>query len=234
MKDLSKLIIISVFALFGLGLFLSNTYSKFGTTVSAQTGVKPTPTPVAPKATPTPEAPKTTPTPEAPKETATPASNKTGNKTIPDEFVLGKDSFSKYKDVYFNHKTHASLNYSPDGKSVIGCIECHHSDQPPSALKPPLVTSERDVILTMDVFQKSDQKVSLCRACHFQDGEEPDGKEMPFVTYADGEELELNNEIAYHKNCNDCHDAAAKLRPELIGRKGFATKDDCAVCHKVQ
>jgi hypothetical protein len=28
--------------------------------------------------------------------------------------------------------------YSPDGKSPIACTECHHTDQPKSALKPPL------------------------------------------------------------------------------------------------
>lgn len=150
-----------------------------------------------------------------------------GDKKIPKDFVLGKDSLSEYIDVAFDHDSHAFKNYSPDGKSVIACVECHHTDQPKSALKPPLVTSERDEILTFAVYQKSSQKVSTCRTCHFQDGEVPDGKEMPVL-----KGKELNNKIAYHVNCNDCHDAAFKLRPEVKKRKGFATGKDCAVCHK--
>ncbi len=46
------------------------------------------------------------------------------------------------------------------------------------------------------------------------------------------ETKELNNEVAYHLNCNTCHDAAAKLRSELKKKKGFATTNDCLICHK--
>jgi hypothetical protein len=58
---------------------------------------------------------------------------------------------------------------------------------------------------------------------------------MPSATYAEGEKKTtkaLNNELAYHINCNTCHDAAAKLRPELKKKSGFATAKDCNVCHK--
>lgn len=156
--------------------------------------------------------------------TVVPAS---GGKTIPKLFVLGKDSLSEYAEAPFDHDTHAFKNYSPDGKSIVACIECHHTDQPKSALKTPLFTSERDVVMTFDVWQKSSQKVSGCRDCHFQAGEVPDGKTMPTANGKD-----LDNQLAYHINCNSCHDAAYKLRPELKTRKGFATSKDCAVCHK--
>jgi len=147
--------------------------------------------------------------------------------TIPKSFVLAKDSLSEYGEVKFDHDSHAFKQYSPDGKSVMGCVECHHTDQPKSALKPPLSTSERDVTLTMEVFQKASQKVSECRACHFQDGNVPEGKTMPVSS-----KKELNNELAFHINCNTCHDAAFKLRPELKTKPGFATSKDCTVCHK--
>lgn len=217
MKNLSKLIVVVIFGLFALGLFFNNISSKIGTTVLAQTSVTPTPTVEKPKSA------------EMPK-TETPKAN---DSTIPKNFTLGKDSLSEYGEVAFNHETHAFQKYSPDGKSAIGCVECHHTDQPKSALKPPLITSERDVALTLATWQK--QKVSECRACHFQDGNEPTDKKMPTATYKDGEKETtkvLNNELAYHINCNTCHDAAAKLRPELKKKAGFATTSDCTICHK--
>src|SRR5712691_4432798 len=71
------------------------------------------------------------------------------SKTQPKEVVLGKDSQSdKYGEVAFNHENHSTKNYSIDGKGPIACVECHHTDQPASALQPPLKTSERDKPLT--------------------------------------------------------------------------------------
>lgn len=163
------------------------------------------------------------------------ANTSASSKTIPKTFTLGKDSQTEHGEVFFDHDTHAFKNYSPDGKAVVGCVECHHTDQPKSALKLPLVTSERDVLLTMDVWRASTQKVSTCRSCHFQDGNVPDGKEMPTADYTTAGKTvtkDLNNELAYHINCNTCHDAAAKLRPDLKGKKGFATTADCMSCHK--
>lgn len=160
---------------------------------------------------------------------------KAGGKTIPKTFTLAKDSLSEYGEVAFDHDSHAFKPYSPDGKSVMGCVECHHTDQPKSALKPPLSTSERNAVLTMDVFQTSPQGVTECRACHFQEGNVPDGKTMPSATYTDAGKSTtktLNNELAFHINCNTCHDAAFKLRPELKQKPGFATSKDCTVCHK--
>ena len=71
------------------------------------------------------------------------------SKTQPKELVLSKDSQSdKYGEVPFNHENHATKMYSVDGKSVLSCVECHHTDQPATALVAPLKTSERDVALT--------------------------------------------------------------------------------------
>lgn len=235
MKDLTKLIVIGIFALFALGLLISHTSSTIGTTVLAQTNVKPTPPDDKPTPKPTDAANKAMPEPAEASNKAKTDSPPVGDKKIPKDFTLAKDSFSEYGEVFFDHDTHAFQKYSPDGKSVVGCIECHHTDQPKSALKPPLLTSERDVVMTFEVWQKSSEKVSLCRACHFQDGDVPDDKEMPFATYKDGDKettKELNNELAYHINCNTCHDAAAALRPELKKKKGFATTNDCMICHK--
>lgn len=218
MNRLAKLAITAIFGAFILAAVMGVTTATLRSyRVSAKTG----PTPVPASA-----------------NTAAPPANtvaKAGGKTIPKTFTLGKDSLSEHGEAAFDHDAHAFKPYSPDGKSVMACIECHHTDQPKSALKLPLATSERDVTLTMEVFQSSPQAVSECRACHFQDGNVPDGKTMPSATYADGGKSttkSLNNELAFHINCNTCHDAAFKARPELKQKAGFATSKDCTVCHK--
>jgi hypothetical protein len=161
-----------------------------------------------------------------PSATAKPVTPPAGGKTMKKKFVLGQDSLSEYGEAPFDHDTHAFGKYNPAGDAVVGCVECHHTDQPKSAMKPPLVTSERDVVLTFETWQASNQKVNECRACHFQDGNVPEGKVMPTANGKD-----LNNELAYHINCNTCHDAAFKLRPELKKKPGFATSKDCTICH---
>jgi hypothetical protein len=154
-----------------------------------------------------------------------------GKKEQPKEVVLAKDSQSdKYGEVAFNHESHSTKPYSPDGKSVIGCVECHHTDQPAGALKAPLKTSERKVVLTAESLKAADAPgVKSCRTCHLQSGDE--SGTIPSVTY-EGKPAptKLTNEIAYHTNCNVCHDAALAARPELKG-KVFGT-NDCAKCHK--
>ena len=78
------------------------------------------------------------------------------SKTQPKEVTLAKDSQSdKYGEVPFNHENHSIKKYSPDGQSVLSCVECHHTDQPPASLKPPLKTSERAVLLTTEVARRS-------------------------------------------------------------------------------
>jgi len=217
MKNLAKLIVVFVFALGAFLMVLGSIDVSGGGSVLAQ---------VAPNATPTPAAankPANTAVNTAANTAKPPAG---GDKKIAKNFTLGKDSLSEYGEVPFDHETHAEGKYSPDGKSVVGCVECHHTDQPKSALKAPLVTSERDVVLTMASWRTSPQKVNECRFCHFQEGNIPEGKEMPVLAGKD-----LNNEYSYHVNCNTCHDAAFKARPELKGKKGFATSKDCLICH---
>jgi hypothetical protein len=207
MKRSAKLVITFALCVFGVGLACN----RSGSGVTSTVQVEATPTPGGAAA-------------------AKPA----GDKKIPKSFTLAKDSLSEYGEAPFDHDTHAFGNYSPDGKSPVGCVECHHTDQPKSAMKPPLVTSDRDVTLTMEVYQASSQKVKSCRDCHFQAGNVPEGKTMPSATYTDGgkKTKELDNQLAYHINCNTCHDAAFKARPELKKKPGFATSKDCTVCHK--
>lgn len=244
MKNAVKLIVVSVVGLCALFLFLSG--NSFST--SDASGALPTPTPPKNANVPTnanvvksvtanvanAAANTVTNTSPAANTAAPPVNPNTGGKTIPKSFTLGKDSLSEYGEAPFDHDTHAFKNYSPDGKSVVACVECHHTDQPKSALKPPLLTSERDVVMTFAVWQSGNFKVSGCRDCHFQEGNVPDGKEMPTATYTDAAKSvtkNLNNELAYHINCNTCHDAAFKLRPELKKKPGFATTKDCNICH---
>jgi len=153
------------------------------------------------------------------------------SKTQPKEVVLAKDSQSdKYGEVSFKHENHATKNYSVDGKSVLACVECHHTDQPASALKPPLKTSERPVVLTAALLQAADAKpVKACRACHLQAGD--DSAPLPTVTYPDKPApTKLTNEVAYHTNCNICHDKAIAARPALKGK--VPGSNDCLPCHK--
>src|SRR5437016_14673695 len=141
------------------------------------------------------------------------------SKTQPKEVTLDKDSQSdKYGEVPFNHDNHTTKNYSVDGKSAIACTECHHTDQPASALKPPLKTSERDVVLTTALLQAADSKaVKTCRTCHWQVGD--DSKQIPTVTYmGKPTPTKMTNEVAYHKTCNICHDQAIAARSALTGK----------------
>jgi len=154
------------------------------------------------------------------------------SKVQPKEVVLGKDSQSdKYGEVPFNHDNHATKMYSVDGKSVLACVECHHTDQPAAGLKVPLKTGERDVALTAAVLAAADSKpVKSCRACHLQAGD--DSAPLPTVTYPDKPApTKLNNENAYHLNCNLCHDKAIAARPTLKEKK-VPGSNDCLPCHK--
>ena len=153
------------------------------------------------------------------------------SKTQPKEIVLSKDSQSdKYGDVPFNHENHATKTYSVDGKTVLACAECHHTDQPATVLVAPLKTSERDVALTAKLLEAADAKpVKGCRACHLQAGD--DSATIPVVTYTGKTTpTKLTNEVAYHTNCNICHDKAIAARPTLKGK--VPGSNDCLPCHK--
>lgn len=153
------------------------------------------------------------------------------SKVQPKAVTLAKDSKSdKYGEVAFNHENHTTKNYSVDGKSMLACVECHHTDQPAAPLKPPLKTSGRDVVLTAALLAASDAKaVKSCRNCHLQAGD--DSATLPTVTYPDKETpTKLTNEVAYHFNCNICHDSVIGARPALKGKVPAST--DCVPCHK--
>jgi predicted CXXCH cytochrome family protein len=153
------------------------------------------------------------------------------SKVQPKEVTLGKDSQSdKYGEVSFNHENHSLKNYNPEGAAVITCVECHHTDQPAAGLKPPLKTSEREAVLTTALLEAADAKpVKSCRACHLQAGD--DSAPMPSVTYpGKTAATKLNNEVAYHMNCNVCHDKAISARPALKGK--LPGSNDCVPCHK--
>ncbi|HEY1402769.1 MAG TPA: cytochrome c3 family protein [Pyrinomonadaceae bacterium] len=153
------------------------------------------------------------------------------SKVQPKEVILGKDAKATgqgAKSVLFTHETHSIKPYSADGKSVIGCAECHHTDQPKAALKGVLKTSEREEILTTASLEKADAKpVKTCRECHAQTDIKPAGWPVnPEITYPDeSDPITLTNEEAYHRNCNVCHDAVKKRDP--------ATKAPvtCVQCH---
>jgi len=154
------------------------------------------------------------------------------SKVQPKEVVLGKDSQSdKYGEVPFNHENHSIKSYSVDGKTVLGCVECHHTDQPAAGLKAPLKTGERNVALTTAVLAAADSKpVKSCRVCHLQAGD--DSAPMPTIAYPDKPApTKLNNEVAYHLNCNLCHDKAIAARPDLKAKK-VPGSNDCLPCHK--
>ncbi|MDQ1524692.1 MAG: Class cytochrome family [Pyrinomonadaceae bacterium] len=138
------------------------------------------------------------------------------SKVQPKEVVLGKDAKATgqgSKSVHFTHETHSTKPYSMDGKSVIGCTECHHTDQPKAALKGVLKTSEREEVLTTALLEKADSKpVKTCRECHAQTDIKPASwPANPEVTYPDDPDpITMTNEEAYHRNCNVCHEGVKK------------------------
>ena len=152
------------------------------------------------------------------------------SKEQPKKVKLDQDSLDdKWGEVAFDHETHATRNYNPDGASVTSCVFCHHTDQPKANLKAPLTTSEREVVLTADVLKDAAAKpVKACRSCHLQSGDE--SKPLPVVT-KDGKQVKMDNENAYHVNCFECHDAAIKAKPELAQKISGSDPKGCAKCH---
>lgn len=161
-----------------------------------------------------------------------------GGQTPKDEYKLSTDSKkdkTKSISVPFSHVNHATKNYSIDGTKVIGCVECHHTDQPAAeaAKHPPLKTAypaDRTVTLTAETTKDpKTPKVDSCRACHAQEGAKPKiGDAIPEVTYeGDTDPSVLDNEQAYHRNCNGCHDAATEQRKI----KTAPTNNECIKCH---
>jgi cytochrome c553 len=151
------------------------------------------------------------------------------SKDEPKEVILSKDAKDpKAKPVLFTHENHAIKPYSEDGKTVMLCSRCHHTDQPKSALTGVYKTSQLDIQLTSaSLKDPAAPPVKTCRECHAQTGQKPaEWPEIPKVKYeGDDDETVLSNDEAYHRNCNSCHDAVKKRDP--------ATKapTTCAGCH---
>ncbi len=166
------------------------------------------------------------------------AAPSTGGRVPKDDYVLSLDSKSKDAPaVPFSHVTHSTKNYSVDGTGLIGCTECHHTDQPKSALKSPYISSfpaDRTTTLTADLLAKDPKApdVLSCRACHEQTGSNPKSwPKMPEIVYeGDTDPVVLNNEEAYHRNCNGCHDQALDARKTFIA-KAPPSGTACAECH---
>ena len=152
------------------------------------------------------------------------------SKEQPAKVKLDTDSVDdKWGEVAFDHSNHTTKNYSIDGKSLIACVECHHTDQPKDKLKHPQVTSERTVALTAEVLKDAAATpVKTCRACHLQAGD--DSKPLPVIK-KDDKDLKMDNEVAYHTNCFACHDAAIKARPDLVTKTAGSDPKGCVKCH---
>src|SRR6266481_5157207 len=152
------------------------------------------------------------------------------SKEQPKKVKLDTDSLDdKWGEVAFDHETHSIKSYNPDGKTVTSCVFCHHTDEPKESLKPPRITSERNVALTADVLKDAAAApVKGCRTCHLQAGD--DSKPLPVIK-KDGKDLKLDNEAAYHTNCFACHDAAIKARPDLAAKISGSDPKGCAKCH---
>jgi hypothetical protein len=182
--------------------------------------------------------------PSAPDGVDPPHAVDTSGKAIPNEsatqpdkpIILAKDSDDPKSgplkpEAAFDHVKHSTLPlYGPDGKTVAACIDCHHTDQP-AAPQGFLTKFERKEALTAKQLEASKESVKSCRACHFQaSAEETDDYPPKSVTYP--KEMnrppsgKLTNEIAYHLNCNTCHDAAKKRDAKI---KAPVTCDDCHV-----
>ena len=152
------------------------------------------------------------------------------SKEQPKKIKLAADSLDdKWGEVAFDHENHTLKTYTPDGKSAPACIVCHHTDQPKENLKPPLVTSERNVVLTADLLKDAAAApVKGCRSCHLQAGD--DSKPLPVIT-KDSKQVKMDNENAYHVNCFECHDAAIKAKPELAAKISGSDPKGCVKCH---
>lgn len=159
--------------------------------------------------------------------------------TQPDKpIILAKDSDDPKNgelkpEAAFDHVKHSTLpQYSLDGKSVLGCVECHHTDQPAApAGQGYLKKFERKEVLTAKQLEASKENVKSCRACHFQaSSDETDEYPPKSVTYPAEMNRQpsgkLTNDVAYHLNCNTCHDAAKKRDPKLMAPQ------TCTDCHK--
>jgi hypothetical protein len=220
-----KLIVLLIAGLGYLGVMACNTAPPTTALVSNSTTTAPA-SPIAPDGVDPPHAVDTS-------GKAIPESSA----TQPDKpIILAKDSDDPKSaelkpEAAFDHVKHSTLPaYGADGKTISACIECHHTDQPAAAKGMEFLTKfERKEVLTTKQLETSKEAVKSCRACHLQaSAEETDDYPPKSVSYP--KEMnrppsgKLTNDIAYHLNCNTCHDATKKRDPKT---KAPSTCTDC-------
>ena len=157
-------------------------------------------------------------------------------KKPPETIILAKEA--KLGQVIFHHLDHITKNRSADGTKPIECVECHHTAQPAAeAVKhPPHKTvwpADRTTTLTTELLAKdSTAVVNICTDCHARAETKPKlVPEIPQLKMEGAAEATiLTNQIAFHRNCGGCHDAAVKARPDLTPPPPTSKK--CVACHK--
>jgi len=170
------------------------------------------------------------------------------SKTQADNYILNGYSKRLYfmgEPVAFTHKYHATQKkYRADKSKQTKCADCHHTDQPPSALTGVLKTSTRAGVLTTKLLsEESAAPVMACRSCHDRDNVKPSNwPENPQVTYPEGKEYEafdwywladpdfriISRDEAYHVQCLSCH-----LRVKKIETTS-SVPIKCVECHQKQ
>ena len=158
-----------------------------------------------------------------------------GPPVIPDVIILAKDG--KLGPVKFNHANHNTKNYNIAGTGPIECVECHHTAQPAAELvkHPPLKTAwpaDRTTTLTRELYDKDPASIGLiaCRSCHAKAGTKPVSMpEIPQVKASDSAAIvNLTNQLAFHRNCANCHADVLKNRKDIKG----PTPQQCTKCHQ--
>lgn len=161
------------------------------------------------------------------------------SKTQPGDIILcedcaktpARDPEGVADPARFTHTAHATKNYSVDGKSQIACVECHHTDQPVSAMQPPYKTSQRAVAMVAATLNEANAApVYACRACHTPVGMKPPLLEaLPASSDPDSSDPKVTSKVAYHINCISCHQRANDFAGRTPRSKA---PDTCASCHK--
>lgn len=155
-------------------------------------------------------------------------------KELPVEIILAKDG--KLGQVKFNHQNHATKNYNISGTGPIACVECHHTAQPASEVvkHPPLKTAfpaDRTTTLTEALLKQGPADVGpiACRNCHAKAGQKPITlPEIPQIKHEDSAAmLNLTNQLAFHRNCANCHEEVAKNRQDTKAPQ----PQKCKACH---
>ena len=152
-----------------------------------------------------------------------------------DEYILGP--YAKLGGVKFSHTDHITKNRNINETKPIACVDCHHTAQPASeVVKHPLHKTawpaDRTTTLTAELLEKDPiaPPVNACTECHARTGTKPKLlPELPKIKVEGvAEPITLDNQQAFHRNCNSCHDEVAKTGRATTG----PTAKKCVACHK--